>query len=192
MSYSIVQQLENSNACFWTGEKVEQKFETSKVEAWLNFNKNTFVLTRVHSLNDNSLPASVMSDILCGSFSIEKGIFKGGTVAKAAKVKAETSMAYKDQNWTVFEINSPFKVNQSIEPFVSNNSYDKSNQIYNLTQKKPNPIHNTTEQYWRTKQVGRRLSETATYLDRYDDWEDAKNKLIEWGFEDPFLDEFYG
>ena len=192
MSYSIVQQLANSNAGFWTGEKVKQTFETYKVEAWLNFDKNTAVLTRVHTLNDNSLPASVFSDILYGSFSTEKGIFKGGTVAKAAKVKAEPSMAYKDQNWTIFEINSPFKVNQSIEPFISNNSYDKSNQIYNLTQRKPNPIHNTTEQNWRTKHVDRRLSETATYPDRYDNWEDAKSKLIRWGFDDPFLDEFYG
>ena len=192
MSYTIVQELANSNTDFWSGEKVEQISETSKVEAWLNFDKNTAVLTRVHTLNDNSLPASVFSDILYGSFSTEKGIFKGGTVVKAAQVEAEPSMAYKDQNWKIFEINSPFEVNQSIEPFISNNSYDKSNQFYNLTQRKPNPIHNTTEQYWQTKYVDRRLSETATYPNRYDDWEDAKNKLIEWGFEHPFLDEYYG
>ena len=192
MSYTIVQELANSNTDFWSGEKVEQISETSKVEAWLNFDKNTAVLTRVHTLNDSSLPASVFSDILYGSFSTEKGIFKGGTVVKAAQVEAEPSMAYKDQNWKIFEINSPFEVNQSIEPFISNNSYDKSNQFYRLKQRKPNPTHNTTEESWTTYHQDKRISDTLTPTEEHYSWEDAKSKLIEWGFEDPFLDEFYG
>ena len=193
MTYSIAQQLANRNPNFWSGEKVEQKYETVKVEAWLNFNADTAVLTRVESLNDNSRPASVKSDILYGHFEIDQGIFKGGTVERVAEVTAEPARGYKDQRWTLFELNSPFKIEQSIEPFNVNNSWNKSNEVFSLHQMKENPAFTPGfQEKWETIYTDRRISDTTTYPDEYNNWQDAKDKLIEWGFEDPFLDEFYG